>query len=75
MALVAAVEKPADAQTFGACADRFQDAVLGAGSRYQQLTYYSTDTRRVQSKQARENAEPLLYRKTRQTWPNFCPNI
>jgi hypothetical protein len=37
MALVAAVGKPADAQTFGAYADRFQDAVLGAGSRYQQI--------------------------------------
>ena len=37
MALVAAVGKPADAQTFGAYADRFQDAVLGADSRYQQI--------------------------------------
>ena len=37
MALVAAVGKPADAQTFGAYADRFQDAVLGAGSWYQQI--------------------------------------
>ena len=76
MALVAAVEKPADAQTFGACADRFQDAVLGAGSQYQQIhVLFNRYTRRVQSKQARENVEPLLYRKTRQTWPNFCPNI
>ena len=37
MALVAAVGKPADAQTFGAYADRFQNAVLEAGSRYQQI--------------------------------------
>ena len=37
MALVAAVGKPADAQTFGDYADRFQNAVLVAGLRYQQI--------------------------------------
>ena len=37
MALEVAVGKPANAQTFGAYADRFQDVVLRAGSQYQQI--------------------------------------
>jgi hypothetical protein len=61
MALVAAVGKPADAQTFGAYVDRFQDAVLVAVSRYQQIHVLFDRYEKVQSKQARENAVPGLF--------------
>ena len=37
MALVAALGKPADTQTFGVYADQFQNTVFRAGSQYQQI--------------------------------------